>query len=97
MTWIKLKDFNWEYDNNPPNPNNAETPLWTKQVNGIRTSTFDGTEIYTKCRVFGEGMETMGELNKTYLDFRGHTATISPTASSGYWVDLSWNSLTWTG
>ena len=96
MAWRQLLNFNWEYDDDPPNPNNAQTPLWAKQTNGIRVSTFDGTEIYTKCREVGDADVTRGELNKTYLDYAGHTVTgLAP--SGDFWVTLTWDTLTWTG
>lgn len=68
MAWtVILNNTLWEYDNAPPDPANGQTPLWSKQVNGIRTNA-DGSEIYTKCRKIGSGVESSGELSKTYYD-----------------------------
>lgn len=49
----------------PTNPT-----YWTALTltpSGIRTN-LDGSEIYTKCRVVGSGVVTMGEISKTYDD-----------------------------
>ena len=68
MAWITVPNQTiWEYDDAPSDPGGAESILWNKQTNGIRINT-DGMEIYTKCRIIGINIETMGELNKTYWD-----------------------------
>lgn len=69
MTWITIPGTDlWEYDNAPSDPGGAQTALWSKQLNGIRISAFDGTEVYTKCRRIGTTVDTAGELSKTYYD-----------------------------
>lgn len=69
MAWQSIPNNPyWEYDDNPPDPGGAQSDLWSKQTNGIRTNTFDGTEVYVKCRMIGTTVDTMGELNKTYWD-----------------------------
>ena len=71
MAWITIPNNSvWEYDNDPADPGGAETTLWEKQTDGIRTNS-SGTEIYTKCRIVGTTVDTSGELNKTYWDARG--------------------------
>jgi len=68
MAWITITNNPlWEYDNAPADPGGSLTYIWSKQTNGIRTSTFDGTEIYTNCRMVGTTVDA-GELNKTYWD-----------------------------
>jgi len=68
MAWITIIGTNLEYDNNPADPGGAQSILWAKQTNGIRSNIFDSTEIYTKCRIIGTTVDTFGELNKTYYD-----------------------------
>lgn len=68
MAWITItNNTDWEYDDIPPDPNNAQSGLWDKQINGIRTNP-DGTKIYTKCRRIGSSVDTQGEINKTFHD-----------------------------
>ncbi len=68
MSWIQVGNTGWEYNDNPPLPNDvSQILLWVLSIDGIRTNR-DGTEIYTKCRRIGSTVDTMGELNKTYYD-----------------------------
>ena len=68
MAWNTIpNNTDWEYDDNPPDPNNAQSGLWDKQTNGVRTNP-DSVEIYTKCRKVGSSVDTAGEINKTFYD-----------------------------
>jgi hypothetical protein len=68
MSWATIQNNPyWEYNNAPANPGGAQTPLWLKQVNGIRTNP-NGTKIYTCCRKVGSTVVTAGEINKSYYD-----------------------------
>lgn len=73
MAWVTIPNNpQWEYDNAPPDPG-ASSPyrdLWLLQTNGIRTETHGPVtyEVYVKCRLIGETVDTMGEINKTYWD-----------------------------
>ena len=68
MAWNTIpNNTDWEYDDNPSDPNNAQSGLWNKQTNGVRTNP-DGVEIYTKCRKIGSSVDTAGEINKTFYD-----------------------------
>ena len=72
MAWVTITGLtNWEYDNAPSDPGvgSPYRELWLKQTNGIRTDS-GGHEVYTKCRMKGETVDTMGEISKTYYDNR---------------------------
>ena len=70
MAWISIpNNTEYEFDNNPPDPGGAQTPLWLKQVQGVRTvGVTSPIEIYTRVRKVGSSVDDAGELNKTYWD-----------------------------
>lgn len=66
MGWNNVPNNpNWEWNDSPPDPGGAQTPLWEKQTGGIRENP-DGTEIYTDCR--NTALSASGELSKTYWE-----------------------------
>lgn len=69
MAWVAVTNSTvWEYDNAPSDPGGAESKLWAKQTNGIRTNP-SGREVYTNCRKVGSGDESRSnELSKTFYD-----------------------------
>lgn len=93
MAWVSIPGTKiWERDDAPPDPGGAQTTLWDKQFNGIRINTYDGTEIYTKCRRIGTIVETSGELNKTYYD---KIFMDENNLNEMDWYVLDWLNLDW--
>jgi len=76
----------WEYDNTPPDPGGKQSDLWNKQVNGIRVNS-GGDEVYSHCRKIGTGVQTSGELNKSYWD--NQRITFNVTGGSGESVHVA--------
>ena len=82
MSWVTIvQNPIWEYDDNPPDPGGAQTPLWQTSINGIRTNP-RGEELYTNVRhkVLHAGRPSVpSEMNKTFWDetgfFRFETST----------------------
>lgn len=71
MTWVTIHNsVIWEFDNDPPDPENGQTGLWTKQTNGIRVNA-NGDAVYTKCRRIGTTVDTIGEQSKSFWDAQG--------------------------
>jgi hypothetical protein len=86
-----LQDPIWQYDSDPPDPGGAQTALWQKQTNGIRT--VNGNEIYTNVRhktLQAPRASVPSEMNKTFLDTIAilklqSNVTNSPTGFSTVW------------
>jgi hypothetical protein len=70
MAWQNIpNNSNWQFDNNPPDPGDAQTALWQKQTGGVRTSG-NNHQVYTRVRRVGDGDISRGELSKSYWDAR---------------------------
>ncbi len=87
MAWIEIPGSGWEYNTTPVEPpayNLGQHRLWEKQVDGIRTVTYDEflnyptVLIYTETRRIGTTVQSAGELNKTYWDGVGGPPETSP-------------------
>jgi len=93
MTWNNIPGNKyWEYDDNPSDPGGAQSDLWDKQFDCVRTNTYSEIKLYTKCRRIGTTVDTAGELNKTYHDniFKKDNNLTSIIQVGLNWINLDW-------